>query len=188
MGRVAANVLKKLPAVHERHSAFEEVYVFVGYGFSNFALNDRFDIAIGEVGGKWDSNCQIRLKKIYDEFGSTHNAIPDGYKTICLLECKPQVPAIIKKLPALKTWDFGRPGVNLYNHSDLNLLQLPDTEFAIFESFRHNILATLKSENRSFSYRELEQILPPVATKAVIDNLLTSGLIRKHDDVFEVVG
>ena len=187
LGRVSSLVVKKITEMHQLTLMPGELFLFVGYNFFEYNINDFFDIAINESDQKWKFDYKIKLKKVYDEFGRPHNSIPDGYKTICLFECKPALPAILKKLPVLKTWSFENTGVFLCNHSDINLLHTPGTETLIFTALEKIILSSLMKNKRTFTMNELENILPSESSKFIIDNMLISGSIRKNNEQLELV-
>ena len=186
LGKVSSPIVKKIIEMHHLILRPDELFLFVGYNFYEYKINDFFDIAINESDQKWKFDYKIKLKKVYDEFGRSHDCIPDGYKTICLFECKPNFPEIIKKLPTLKTWNFENAGVFLCNHSDINLLHAPETDTIIFTALEKIVLSALMKNKRSFTMKELENILPSESSKFIIDNMLISGSIRKNNEQLEL--
>ena len=186
LGKVSSAVVKKIIAMHQLVLKPEELFLFVGYNFYEYNVDDLFDIAINELDQKWKFDYKIKLKKIFDEFGRSHKTIPEGYKTICLFECKSNYPEIIKKLPTLKAWNFEKSGVFLCNHSDINLLHSPETDSIIFTALEKIVLSTLMKNKRNFTIKELENILPIESSKFIIDNMLISGSIRKNNEYLEL--
>lgn len=186
IGKVSSTVVKKIVEMHHLVIKPSELFLFVGYNFYDYKINDVFDIAIKELDQKWQFEYKITLHKIFDEFGRSHQSIPDGYKTICLFECTPNFPEIIKKLPTLKTWDFTNTGVFICNHADFNLLHTPETDTIIFTALEKIVLTNLLKDKRSFTFQELENILPSESSKFIIDNMLISGTIRKNNEYLEL--
>jgi hypothetical protein len=186
LGKVSSSVVKKLHELHDLAIRPNELLLFVGYNFYEYSINDLFDIAISGEDQKWRFEYKIKLKKVFDEYGRTHSIIPEGYKTICLFECKQKMPDVIKKLPTLKTWDFTGAGVYLCNHADFNLLHTPETDTVIFSALEGIILSTLKKKQRPFTIQDIEDLLPSESSKFIIDNMLISGSIRKNNEKLEV--
>lgn len=188
LGKVAAPIVKNLVNIHNLVVKPDELFLFVGYNFHEYKINSSFDIAINEADQKWKFDYKIKLKRIYDEYGRSHKSIPEGYKTICLFECKPNFPEIVRKLPTVKTWNFEKTGVFLCNHSDINLLQAPETNTIIFTALEKLVLSNFSMKKKStFSIEELEDILPAESSKFIIDNMLISGSIRKNNEQLELV-
>jgi hypothetical protein len=187
VGKVSATIVKKIVNIHHLTFKPNELFLFVGYNFYNYNVGDFFDIAINGADKKWKANYNIKLKRIFDEFGREHKNIPEGYKTICLFESKLSLPDSIKRLPSLKTWDFNHPGVFLCSHSDINLLHSPDADALVFSTLEKLLLSTLMKNKKSFSVSELENLLPSESSKFIIDNMLISGSIRRNDGLLELV-
>jgi len=183
LGRASATVLKKLQS--HAHIAIKEnaILLFVSYTFNEFKTGSLFDIFIEESNQSWNHDYKIKLDKVYDEFGSSFDFVPEGYKTLCLFECKPHIPAAIRKLPALKTWEVTDRSLYLCNHSDIDLLHNEVNGSILFKSLSDIIVYNLRQKKKkTFTEQEVANMLPNSSSRFIIDNLVTSGALKKTNN------
>lgn len=186
VGKVSNSIIKKIEGTSRTSS--KDVWLFVGYCFKDFPVGSVFDILIEEGTRNWNHDFKITLNEIYDEFGRSYKSIQIGYKTICSFECTPAIPGIIKSLPTLKTWQFGKSGIYLCNHSSINLLQSPLENDLIFAALTKLLFSNLESLNKKiFTVNEISHILPEESFELIIDNLLIEGKLKKGKNQDELI-
>jgi len=182
LGKASPVVIKKLQK-HDNAVKENAIWLFAGYSFSGNKIGDSFDIFIRESDQSWNHDYKIKLQTVYDEFGRTYASIPDGYKTICLFECNPSIPPMIKKLPSLKTWEVTNNSIFLCNHADIDLLHASSNDSVLFTAFSKMVVSSLRKKNkRTFSMQDVKGILPENTPQLIIDNLFLSGTLKKNKD------
>ena len=182
LGRASSVVVKKL---QKHHSAVKEntIWLFAGYNFSDYKVGSSFDIFIKESDQTWNHDYKIRLQKIFDEYGRNYAQIPEGYKTLCLFECIPTVPANIKQLPVLKTWEVTDKSIYLCNHSNIDLLHDRSYDSALFSVLSEMVVSGLRKKNKKvFSMQDIVGLLPQHTSQLIIDNLFISGALKKNNN------
>ncbi len=176
LGKASSVVVKKL----QQDNAAKEnaIWLFAGYSFSEYKVGDSFDILIKESDQSWNHDFKIKLQKVYDEFGRSYTTIPEGYKTICLFECTPSIPAYIKGLPVLKTWEVSNNSIYLCDHADIDLMHDTSFDTVLFDTFSKMIVSSLhQRKKKHYTVQDIEQVLPEGTPQIVIDNLLLSGAL-----------
>ena len=182
LGKASAVIVKKLQQQYV--SKENAIWLFAGYSFSEYKVGDSFDILIKESDQSWNHDFKIKLQKVYDEFGRTYTAIPEGYKTICLFECTPSIPAYIKRLPVLKTWDLSDSSIYLCNHANIDLLHDTSFDTVLFNTFSKMIVSSLhQRKKKHYTVQDIERVLPAGTPQIVIDNLLLSGTLGNAEAV-----
>jgi len=185
LGRASASVLKKLQLRYPQTIKENSILLFVGYTFTEYKNGDLFDIFIEEANQSWNHDYKMKLDKVYDEFGTSYDFIPGGYKTICLFECAPSVPPAIKKLPALNTWKVTNKAIYFCNHSDIDLLHSSANDSLLLNSLEKVILFNLKQKNRKyFTEQDFTEMfkLPGNSSRFIIDNMLISGALKQANN------
>lgn len=181
-GKVSNSIAKKIKSNYTPSS--QHLWLFAGYCFHEFSVGSVFDIFVEQATQNWNHDFKIKLVEVFDEFGRSHTSIPVGYKTICLFEFYPSIPAKIKKLPTLKTWKVGNSGIYLCDHSTIDLLNTPLENNLIFRSLSSLLFSNLSKQNKkSFSFNDIANILPKESSNLIIDNLLISGKLKKENDL-----
>jgi hypothetical protein len=184
LGKVSSVIFKKIPAQHNINKE-NAIWLFAGYSFSEHKVNESFDIFIKESDQSWNHDYKLKLKKIYDEFGRGYTSIPEGYKTICLFDCAPSVPAYIKNLPTLKTWEVTPQSIYLCNHADIDLLHNNLYDSVLFDTFSKMLISSLlRQDKTNYTMHDITSVLPDGTPQIIIDNLFLSGAIRKENGAF----
>ena len=113
------SVVKQLEA-DKNYRKNNTLWFFVDYSPCAFKKGITFDIIL--EGGKRMSKkfYSITLLNIVDEFGHDLPLIPEGNKTICRFEFKPNIPVVIQSLPYLLNWDYNKDSIKIARHQDLN--------------------------------------------------------------------
>ena len=186
VGKVPAAVVKNLN--NAKKPASKTVWLFVGYCFYPFPVDSLFDIVLEEATQRWNHDYTCRLAEIYDEFGASHEAIPQGYKTICSFECTPAIPPQLKKLPVLTTWQFDDPSVYLCNHESIKLFTTPLENHWLFGAVTQLLFEDLhRRKKKHFSVKEVAEILPKESSHFIIENLLLTGRLKKGKKEDELI-
>ncbi len=84
-----------------------------------FCSFSEFDIPIGQVFSlindleeMHEVKCQITLKNVTQQFWKAFDAIPAGWKTICLFEFESGIiPDVVQNLPIINDWYASNTGV-----------------------------------------------------------------------------
>lgn len=100
----------------------------------------------------------IKIKEVYDQFGTKLNLIPRGFQTIVNFNFVGKVPTKINGLSTLKDWNFNPNSISLAKHEDIRLSQ-PDF---LLKGMNKAILIFIKNEfikNDSLSRTKLVNIL-----------------------------
>ena len=182
LGKVSTVVSKKLPNYYDSVNE-HTIWLFVGYSFTEYKIGDSFDIFIKESDQTWNHDYELKLQRVFDEFGRSYTNIPEGYKTICLFDCSPSIPAYIKNLPTLKTWDVNDSSLYLCNHANIDLLQDSLYDSVIFDAYSKMVLFTLSKKNKKyFTMQDIFGIIPKDTPQLIIDNLFLSGALKRTKD------
>ncbi len=185
LGKASASVLKKVQSRYAITIKENAILLFVGYTFNEYKTGSLFDIFIEESDKSWNHDYKIKLEKVYDECGTTYNSTPEGFKTLCLFECFPSIPAAIRKLPTLKTWDVTGKGLYFCNHVDIDLLNNRANGSSLLNSFEEAILSGLHQKSKkSFTEQDIAEVfrLPDSPLRLIIDDMILSGALRNAND------
>lgn len=141
-GKVAATVLQKL-GLQPINKKLNTSWFFIDYANASFKKGASFDVVLSDTTKKIEKYTKIKLLQIVDQFGIKHTAIPDGFKTICLLEFVNEIvaPISFRRLPNLLSWDVAKKPLLIANTKDIT-----------FDIPQNRILQTLKFEAKTVRY------------------------------------
>jgi hypothetical protein len=110
-GRVSQKILKKINA---NSPALNKAWFFVDYAVHDVETGAVFHVLLeGENKKLLRNTTIIKLVQVFDEFGHKIQSVPEGYKTICRFEFRPNIPVVLKKLPLLNSWQYNPQAVSL---------------------------------------------------------------------------
>ncbi len=175
LSKVSSVITRKLKHQLNKNA----LWLFTGYCFEPIPVGYTFDIIADAETSNWNHNYQIRLLDIVDEAGNYHKSIPEGYKTICLVECLPSIPALIKSLPSDKSWNFKRKGLYTIEHSSINILK-PFEELTALNTIVSMFKKHLQSNHTNAISRADAERLFSDSSDVVIDNLIISGSVKEE--------
>jgi hypothetical protein len=158
------------------------LWVFAGYCFEELPKNFSFDIIVDAKTSDWNHDYKFKLLEIVDEFGKYHASIPEGYKTVCLIQCTPSIPIFIENLSTDKTWNFKRKGLYVCEHSSIDPLKPLNVSIETFEVIVSMFKRYLKDNNtNAISMSDAIKLFSP-SSNMIIDNLIISGSVKEEDN------
>jgi hypothetical protein len=188
LGKVARRILLQViddPGERNENS----IWCFVDYASNTHKLNAVFDIYASNSEKDWHIGDKMKLIRITDELGRSFTEIPQGYKTICKFNFAGNIPTAIKKLPTLYAWGTSPNGINIYNHTELDLsgnssytelyhrylaLVLKELSASNKRKFRLNDIASIAEVNPK-DHKSIRQVMSDIA--------LTGKYREKEDEL-----
>jgi len=155
-GKVSGEVIEKVTTNFSLSD--KQGWFFVDYANAEVPLNYRFDVVLQGIAkqliagpGLEPNSFSITLISCLDQFGNSLPGIPQGYKTICKFEFRPEIPPAFLDLPFLPTWKYNPSGLTVATHEDIAVLG----DEAIFNDLLTIVHIQLKNE---FSRRKRKSI------------------------------
>jgi len=82
----------------------EAEILFIGYAYDNVPLGKTFQVIFSKRNPAEAIFRQSKIIAVTQEFGIPLDVIPQGWKTICIVEFPQGIPDIIKNLPVINAW------------------------------------------------------------------------------------
>ncbi|MEU6063665.1 MULTISPECIES: hypothetical protein [Streptomyces] len=92
-------------------SANEEA-LFLSYNYADVPVGRRYDCCFRRADESDVAWVTVTVVAVTQQFGRVFDEIPHGWKTLTLLRFDPEIPALIRDLPAASAWFEQR--VSLY--------------------------------------------------------------------------
>lgn len=79
--------------------------VFVSYAYADLPVGERFDAVAESDKLEGALATTARILAVTQQFGVALDVVPQGWKTICVVDFPAGVPACVAQLPVLDAWD-----------------------------------------------------------------------------------
>ena len=89
-----------LPADRPPHAEL----LFVGFAYADLPLGKQFDVVFPKDRPQEGVRCESRIVAATQQWGKPLTEIPDGWKTICLVEFPHGIPEFVRELPVVDDW------------------------------------------------------------------------------------
>lgn len=158
MSKVHPSVVKKVLKCDDQKTG--SFWFFVDYSLNEVEPHATFDTIFDGVQKTLvPETVNVRLEKVFDQFGHELNAIPKGFQTICCFSFHNGMPSTIAKLPLTKTWEYNPNSISIAMHQSIRIAE-PDliakTMNGLFISHLSN---EFNDNKRSFSKPKLRLFL-----------------------------
>jgi hypothetical protein len=197
MGKVSSTVMKKMGLPKPQTNSF---WAFVDYASQSYRIGSQFDF-ITDGKSKWNNDLSLQIREIRDQFGNKHSSLSKGWQTICLFECSPEVPDIIKTLPEIAHWESNDHEINIFQESKTSVSSIDPIKAKLIEGYGYYIIHELKSQNRNHLkeaeiegvFKKLPNTLPLTTNsrkeylRLVVRRMKSKGLLREKNGELEVV-
>lgn len=202
-GKVSALVLKKFGIESSSNKSCQ--WFFVDFASQTIKIPFTFDTLLtGESQSliKTNSCNSIKILKAIDQYAHPMKEIPNGYKSICLIQFLPQVPKEIRQLPILTQFIFNPESITLARHNDIQLTPKSDnittklynvlySEFKneIQKTGKHHISAhkRLVSKTEFYKLSRKKYKFNKANTSSVLNIFIQMGKVKTTKDEIELV-
>ncbi|UXY30005.1 hypothetical protein [Streptomyces sp. HUAS TT20] len=89
-----------------------EEALFLSYNYADVPLGRRYDCCFRRADESDVARVAVTVVAVTQQFGRMFDEIPHGWKTLTVLRFEPEIPALIRDLPAASAWFEQR--VSLY--------------------------------------------------------------------------
>lgn len=202
-GKVSASVLKKLGI--ESLSNKSCLWFFVDFASQTIQIPFTFDTLLtGESRSliKTNSLNSIKILKAIDQYAHPMKEIPNGYKSICLIQFSPLVPKEIKHLPTLTQFIYNPESITLARHNDIQLK--PKTDFittklynVLYSEFKNEMQKLGKHHNTPhkrfvtktvfYKFSRQKYKFDKANTSSVLNIFIQMGKVKTTKDEIELV-
>jgi hypothetical protein len=180
LGKVDRKSLKKIDRSVPART--ENTWFFADYTNMPFKVNECFDTLLkGPEKTLVPGKVNIKIKEILDQFGNNHKVIPQGFKTILLLEFSPSVPPLFHNMPTLIGWEFNENSISLTHHEDVKLAEAGVEPVSLYRVFISHVRTEFQNPN-TISKRRFINFL--VSSRNVRTKLEATRLLNK----FKILG
>ena len=80
--------------------------VFVSYAHADMPVGKLFDAVTASDALQGAEATTARILAVTQQFGVALDVVPQGWKTICVIDFPAGVPACVAQLPVLDAWDL----------------------------------------------------------------------------------
>ena len=80
--------------------------VFVSYAYADLPVGKRFDAVAASDTLQGAEATTARILAVTQQFGVALDRVPQGWKTICVIDFPTGVPTCVAQLPMLDAWDL----------------------------------------------------------------------------------
>jgi len=100
---------------------------FISYAYADLPLGKTFELAFRDDLSELTKTLCV-VKAVTQQFAKPFDLIPDGWKTITLLEFPYGIPPIIANLPTIHAWGYNNPTEDVYITNEETWLKLKNIE------------------------------------------------------------
>lgn len=103
-GKISANSLGLIKSGLPQNKSANSEILFIGYTFDDIPVGKSFAVIFPKNKPTDGINCESKIVAVTQQFGKPFDGIPNGWKTICIVEFPRGIPDLIKNLPIVESW------------------------------------------------------------------------------------
>jgi len=103
-GKISTNGSDLIKSGLPQNEPVNSEILFIGYAFADVPIGKSFAVIFPKDKPNDGIYCESKIVGVTQQFGKPFDAIPNGWKTICIVEFPQGIPDLIKNLPVVETW------------------------------------------------------------------------------------
>jgi hypothetical protein len=119
--RATEKVKGGLPADLPPHTEL----LFVGFAYADLPLGRRFSVVFPRDRPQYGVRCECRIIAATQQWGKPLSEVPDGWKTICMVQFPDGIPELVRQLPVVDDWYQNKNWVCVCDETTWECLKRP---------------------------------------------------------------